>query len=190
MDLHTWMLNDLAGVRAKLTDGVLGRVPADRWHEQSDGGGSSITHLVLHLTRHQDLAVNSAVRDQSPLFVAHRSALGLANMPMWAGLGEREDTDVTTKVSPEALGTYLDEVFDSTAVWLDALGSMVLDTVVDTSRRLRDRAALPPAQLDWLHRMWADKPVWWFLQWPVIGHGHTHVGEATGVRNRLGFSPF
>jgi len=32
--------------------------------------------------------------------------------------------------------------------------------------------------------------VWWFLQWPVLGHGHAHVGEAISVRNRMGLSPF
>ena len=43
---------------------------------------------------------------------------------------------------------------------------------------------------DWLHDMWTDKPVGWFVQWECIGHGHTHVGEMVSVRNRMGLSPF
>ena len=38
--------------------------------------------------------------------------------------------------------------------------------------------------------MWLDRPVWWLLQWPVLGHGNAHVGEAISVRNRMGLSPF
>ena len=45
-------------------------------------------------------------------------------------------------------------------------------------------------ELDWLHGMWNAKPVWWLLQWPVVGHGHAHVGEAISVRNRMGLSGF
>ncbi len=188
MDLHTWMLNDLASVRAKLSDGVLARVPAEQWSTQA-GGGSSIAHLALHLTRHQDLAVNTAVRDHPPLFLRHREALGWASMPVGALIAEHEDGRASSTAAPAAITAYVDEVFETTATWLDGLGSMVLDSVPDAPRRLRDLAGLDD-EFGWLTTMWADKPVWWFLQWPVIGHGHTHVGEATAVRNRLGFSPF
>lgn len=189
VDLHTWMVNDIASVRAKLRDGVLARVPTDQWTSQADGGGSSISHLALHLARHHDLAVNTAIRDHEPLYLQHREALGHADMALGAGLEEHEDPGVSA-VPPAALSTYVDAVFDATGPWLDHLGSMVLDTVPDTRRRLRDHAGLSEDDFGWLHAMWADQPVWWFLQWPVIGHGHTHVGEATSVRNRLGFSPF
>src|SRR5258706_5525792 len=48
-----------------------------RWVEQADNGGSSIAHLLLHVARHQDLAVSTAIRNHPPLFAAHRAALGL-----------------------------------------------------------------------------------------------------------------
>jgi hypothetical protein len=28
------------------------------------------------------------------------------------------------------------------------------------------------------------------VQWPVIGHTNTHVGEMVSIRNRMGLSPF
>ena len=67
---------------------------------------------------------------------------------------------------------------------------MALDTVPDTGRRLTELADLTTDDVGWLHRMWSDKPVWWLVQWPVVGHGHAHVGEAISVRNRMGLSPF
>ncbi|HEX2785610.1 MAG TPA: hypothetical protein VHN36_18660, partial [Ilumatobacteraceae bacterium] len=62
-----------------------------RWVEQVDSGGSSIAHLVLHMARHQDLAITTAIRNHPPLFDAHREALGLDDAPPAVGLAEREN---------------------------------------------------------------------------------------------------
>jgi DinB superfamily len=190
MDVHTWIANDLHSIRNKLSDSVLNVVPKQRWVEQADSGGSSITHLLLHVARHQDLAVTTAIRNHIPLYVAHRQDLGLEDAAMSAGLPEREDTAISAIVPIDSLLAYVDAVFDATGAWLDDVGTMALDTVVDTSRRLADKADLSIDDVGWLHRMWDDKPVWWLVQWPVIGHGHAHVGEAISVRNRMGLSPF
>ena len=190
MDLHAWMLADLASVRSKLFDTVIGLVPRDQWRDQADGGGATLSGLLLHLGRHQDLAVNAVVRDHEPLFLDHRDALGLTDAPVHVGIAESEDRAVTRTVHTDALVDYLTAVFDRTEAWLADLGSLVLDSVPHTDHRLTQRALLHEHELPWLYRMWADKPIWWFVQWPVIGHGHAHVGEAISIRNRLGFSPF
>ena len=190
MNVHTWIRHDLESVRAKFRDSVLTVVPEQRWVEQADDGGSSIAHLLLHIARHHDLAVTTAIRDHEPLFAAHRAALGLAGTPSSVGLPEREDTSVSHAVHLEPLLAYFESVFDATAAWLDHVGSMALDTTPGTSGRLQAKADLSTDEVPWLHGMWSDKPVWWLLQWPVIGHGHAHVGEAISVRNRMGLSPF
>ncbi len=190
MDVHTWIANDLQSVRTKLSDSVLSVIPSQRWVEQADDGGSSIAHLVLHMARHQDLALATAIRNHPPLFVSHSLALGLAEAGPSAGLSEREDPEITAALPLGPLVGYLDAVFAATATWLAGVGTMALDTIPDTSRRLVDKAALSIDDVGWLHRMWADKPVSWLVQWPIIGHGHAHVGEATSVRNRMGLSPF
>ena len=48
MNVHTWIVNDLQSVRAKLDDSVLSVIPTQRWVEQVDDGGSSVAHLLLH----------------------------------------------------------------------------------------------------------------------------------------------
>lgn len=190
MDVHTWIANDLQSVRSKLSDSVLSVVPTQRWVEQVDDGGSSIAHVLLHIARHHDLAVTTAIRNHPPLFAAHRAALGLDGAASSAGLAEREDRSLSHAIRLGPVVAYVDAVFAATASWLDDIGSMALDTVPDTARRLAAKASLSDDEVPWLHRMWADKPVWWLLQWPVIGHGHAHVGEAISVRNRMGLSPF
>jgi hypothetical protein len=124
------------------------------------------------------------------MFAAHRRALGLDGTPASVGLPEREDTAVSHAVQRGQLLDYFEAVFDATSAWLADLGSMALDPPPGTGLRLESKAGLSTDEVGWLHRMWTDKPVWWLLQWPVIGHGHAHVGEAISVRNRMGLSPF
>jgi hypothetical protein len=190
MDLHQWMRSDLAGVRGKLFDSVVRLVPEDRWHEQADGGGSTLTHLLLHIARHQDLAVTAVARAHDALYLEHRDALGLGGAPAGAGLAEKEDLEVSAAVAAAPLLDYVGAVFDATEAWLEPLGSLVLDHVPDSGTRLTRHGALDEADLPWLYGMWRDKPLWWFVQWPVIGHGNAHVGEGISVRNRMGLSPF
>lgn len=190
VDLHAWMIADLASMRSKLFDSVIRMVPTSAWHEQADGGGSTITGLLLHLARHQDLAVNAVIRNHEPLFVEHREALGLAGFGPAVGLPEREQRDATALVAPMPLQEYVTAVFDRTAEWLAPLGSLALDIEPNTAYRLTNRAGLDADEVPWLYSMWEGKALWWFVQWPVIGHGHAHVGEAISVRNRMGLSPF
>lgn len=190
MDLRTWLLDSHADLRSKLTGAVVRQVPAERWAEQADGGGSSITWLLFHLARHHDLALTTAVRDHEPLFVEHRTALGLDGSAPGAGLTEREDHALSLAVDPDALVAYVDAVFDASRHWLDHLSVMALDITPDVLHRLERRAHLPTDELDWLYGMWTGRTVAWLVQWPVIGHGNAHLGEAISVRNRLGLSPF
>jgi hypothetical protein len=190
MDLLAWIDADLTGMRTRLFESVIAGVPMQRWHESADGGGSSIVHLLFHLARHQDLAVSTAIRNHAPRFAEHRGALGLLDADAWVGLAEREDTLMSSRVAPEALVDYVNDVFAASTAWLGRVGTMALDTIPDSGRRLAELGDLPVDEVPWLHRMWSDKAVWWLVQWPVLGHGHAHTGEAISVRNRMGLSPF
>ncbi len=190
MDLRAWLLDAQSDLRTRLFRQVIDVVPTQRWTEQVDGGGSSIAWILLHLARHQDLAITTAIRNHPPLYLAHRDMLSLADAPTSAGIAEREDAAVASAPSPEALVTYVDAVFRATHEWTEKLSSMALDSIPDTARRLEQLALLDPTEFDWMFAMWGAKTVGWFVQWPAIGHAQNHVGEALSVRNRMGLSPF
>lgn len=190
VDLHEWISTDLAAMRTRLFDGVLRLVPADRWHESVDGGGATLSGLVLHLARHHDLAVNTVIRGTEPLFAHQAINLELASSGPAIGISETEDRDATAAISPDALVQYATTVFDRTAAWLPTIDRDAFDLLPNAALRLTQHAGLTESELPWLFSMWADKKVWWMLQWPVLGHGHTHTGEATSLRNRMGLSPF
>lgn len=189
MKVRDWMLADHADVRERFERGVAGRVPLERWTEHADGGGSTIAWLVLHHTYHQDLAIETAVRNRPPLLDSRRAALGLAGCSPAAGLGESEDLDVVQALDLEALARYAADVHEATHAWMSEVATMALDTTTDSSARL-ERVGVRSDEVGWLHAMWDAKPVSWFARWEAIGHGHTHVGEMVSVRNRMGLSPF
>jgi len=85
------MISDFASMRSKLFDSVVRLVRAERWHEQVDGGGSTLAGLLVHIARHQDLAVNVVIRNHEPIFLEHREALGLQNQGLGVGLADRTD---------------------------------------------------------------------------------------------------
>ncbi len=189
MKVRDWMLADHGDVRERFERGVAGRVPLERWKEHADGGGSSIAWLVLHHSYHQDLAIQTVVRDQPPLLHERRADLGLDSFSPTAGLSEAEDPAVVAAVDLAGLVRYATDVHDATHGWMRAVATMALDTTTEASARI-ERVGVTRADVGWLHAMWDGKPVSWFARWEAIGHGHTHVGEMVSVRNRMGLSPF
>jgi hypothetical protein len=191
MDIQRWIAAEHAAVRTRFDSSIREHVPARLWSAEPPGGGPSITHLVFHATFHQDLALNTAIRDHPPLLTQFRDGLGLAAAAPWAGLGEAEDRAVTASIDLDALDVYAETTHEATARWISRLSALALDSIPDTSRRLDDHAGIPhDGDMGWLHAMWQGKTVAWFLQWECIGHGISHVGEMTNVRNRFGLSPF
>jgi hypothetical protein len=194
MHLRDWMISDHAGVIGRFEQAIVAHVPPDRWAEQVDGGGTSIAALLYHLTRHQDLAVNVAVRGVEAIWSTHATALGVADRSPSAGLSESEDPALTALLDLDVLMAYARAVHDGTQVWLGGFGDdgsleRLLDEVPATGARL-EAAGVSAADVPWLHTMWGGRSGGWLLQWPGLGHGHAHVGEATSIRNRMGLSPF
>lgn len=194
MHLRDWMISDHAGVIGRFEQAIVAHVPPERWTEQVDGGGTSIAALLYHLSRHQDLAVHVAVRGGPSIWSTHAVDLGITDVSPSCGLSESEDPTLTARLDIDALVTYARAVHDATQAWMATFGDdgsleHLLDEVPGTGDRL-EAAGVSAADVPWLHTMWGDKTVGWLVQWPGIGHGHAHVGEATSIRNRMGLSPF
>jgi len=191
VDLQQWIAQDHAFVLARFDSAIGSHVPVQRWKGGDDGETPTIAWLLFHMTVHQDLAVNTAIRNRPPLLAEHRDDLGIGHLPAWAGLAEAEDTAVTGALDLDRLLDYVRAVNSSTARWIDSLSVMALDSMPSNSYRLAHLADIPAeGEMSWLHAMWDAKPVSWLVQWECIGHGHAHVGEMVGIRNRLGLSPF
>jgi len=207
VDLRTWITTDLAAVRTRFRNGIVAHVPAERWKARlggtttdsgdlagrsgsTDRPSSSIAGLLFHMSYHHDLAINTAVLGRRPILTAHRDALGITEVTPAGGLAEREDPAIVDALDTAALVDYADAVIAATLDWMGHVAITAFDSIPDASWRIEQEAGVRRDDMPWLHDMWSGKPVSWFVQWEAIGHGHTHVGEMTGLRGQLGHSPF
>jgi hypothetical protein len=189
VDLRSWILADHGGLWTRLQSAVVAHVPTERWRERPGGAGASIAWLLLHVATHQDLAVQGVVRGEALVGKSWAGPLGLDDRFPAVALGEAEQPDVTARLDLDALAGYAATVHDATHRWLTDLDLARLDDVPDTSPRMQAGGAGDDV-VPWLHAMWKDKPVGWFIQWEAIGHVQGHLGEMISVRGRLGLSPF
>ena len=186
MELRDWILGEHNSVRNRFERSITEIVPVDRWRDPAGTGGSSIAYLLFHVTYHADLAVGPVLAGEEPRVHEWRDRLGLAGAGPSAGLGETEDTDLSSVVDPDALQGYADAVHTVTTGWIER-GD--LDATVDAPAAL-ERSGVSAADVPWLHSMWSGQPASFFVQWEAIGHRMNHLGEMVSVRNRLGLSPF
>lgn len=190
VELRTWIAAEHDGLRDRFDRAVGANVAPRHWRERAGDGGSSIAWLVFHSAWHEDLAMQAAVRGREPILTQWRDVLGLDAATASAGLGEAEEPDVTGALDLEALLAYAASVHGGTAGWLATADLSTLADVPPTGPRIASLAGVTATDVPWLHSMWTDKPVAWFLQWEAVGHRQGHLGEMVSVRSRLGLSPF
>ena len=190
MDLREWMTAEHTDVGNRFTDGVASRVPLDRWTEHPDAGGSCLAQLLFHVSLHADMALQAVICAKSPLVNSWRDRLGLTNLLPHKGLPEAEDAGVVANIQVPHLLHYAAAVHTETAAWIATADLTQLDEIPPASERLRKYGLVSVDSVPWLHAMWTDKPVSWFIQWECIGHVLNHLGEMVAARNRMGLSPF
>ena len=161
-----------------------------RFGEHPDQGGSCLAQLMFHASLHADLALHAVVMDAAPLIHHWRDRLGLAGLRPHQGLPEAEDPAVVSTIDVPALLDYAQAVHHATAEWVGAADLTMLDKIPPASDRLHASGGVSVEAVPWLHAMWADKPISWFVQWECSGHWLNHLGEMISVRNRMGLSPF
>jgi hypothetical protein len=191
VDLRSLLLAQHADVGTRLTNQVLARVPPDERDARPCAESSSITWLLWHTLRHQDVAVNAVVRRMDE--VLHRDGwtdrVGASAFPAGAGLAEADDRAAAAQLDAGAVEAYAAALWADTAAWLGAVTPAELDRVPDAAAGLR-RAGVPAESYPWLYRMWDGKGVAFHVSWETVGHGYNHLGEMVHLRNELGRGGF
>lgn len=188
MDIRSWIIGDLESLGNRLSNTIFSVIPASRMTERVDNGGVVATYVAWHTARHHDIAVNGVLRGTDEVLDNWAARIGIDG-DTWRGLAEMEDLDLIPQLDPAAVTGYLLAVISNTRSWAADADLSVLDTVPDSGAALR-RIGTPTDRFDWLYAMWDGKPAPFFLSWEAIGHGYSHLGELTSIRNRMGLSPF
>ena len=163
--MHTWIVNDLESVRKQVE-----RLRTERGSQATLGRTSRQRRVVdrpLAAARRPASGPRDATRPSAitrRCSSAHRAALGLGDArPVRRARRARGSVTSagrsrSTRCSPTSTRCSQRRERGSTtsARWR----STPFPTAVG---RLGDKAGLAVDDVDWLHRMWADKPVWWLV---------------------------
>ena len=188
MDLRNWIISDLESLEARLTNGVLARIPQERRAERLDDNGVAPIYALWHMSRHHDVAVNRIIRGRGEVIESWTARVGIGD-DLWRGLAEAQDQDLVELLDPDGVDGYTCAVIERTIEWLGNADLSVLEQVPDSPAALVALGA-PEERFGWLYSMWEGKPASFFLQWEAVGHGYNHLGELISLRNRMGLSPF
>ncbi len=153
-------------------------------------GGNSIAWLLWHMSRLEDVVVNTLLRGSPEVLDQDGwvATLGVEARDIGTSNSDDEVAGFSQRVDVAALGTYRAAVGRETRAWARAADFDSLAAPPDVEARL---AAAPPAlhqRAQWLIKFWAGKPALALLSFAVVGHAFVHFGEAQTIRKRLGHS--
>jgi hypothetical protein len=150
-------------------------------------GVNSIAWLLWHITRFEDLVINTVLRGTGEVLDRDDwlARLRLTSRLAGTGSGDDELADFASAVEPGALLAYRVAAGRETRAWVAAAPDSALAGVPNVEERL----ARAPLTLDeraaWVRALWANKTGYALLSLPILDHGHLHLGEARATRGLL-----
>jgi hypothetical protein len=183
--LHTASVSGEHG--PSLEDSLCDGLTPGQMRERPDGL-NSIVWLLWHMTRFEDVVVNTVLRGKPEVLDgAWLARLGIDTRLIGTGSTDDEVADFSTKVDPLLVREYRAAVGLRTRRWAEREARWDdLASVPDVAARL---AAAPTAlddRAEWVRALWSRRTGLGLLALPVIGHGYIHIGEARVTRARLG----
>jgi hypothetical protein len=183
--LHTASVSGEHG--PSLEDSLCDGLAPEQMCERPDGL-NSIAWLLWHMTRFEDVVVNTVLRGRPEVLDgAWLARLGVDTRLVGTGSTDDEVASFSTTVDPIVVREYRAAVGLRTRRWAEREADWdALATVPDVAARL---AAAPTAlddRAEWVRALWAKRTGLGLLALPVIGHSYIHIGEARVTRSRLG----
>jgi hypothetical protein len=184
MDLASWLVAEHDDSMFRLTTQLLEVVPHEH-RRRRIAGSNSIDWTLYHIARHATLGLRVAGHDPAMSDSLLAGVAAELTAPD-AGLQEPEQPWLEL-IDSELIETYLLSVLDEVRAFLARTSEFESEAVSAVSAGLR-AAGIDEEQYGWLYRQWSAPHL--LRRWVLVGHVTFHVGEASGVRNQLGFSPF
>jgi hypothetical protein len=183
--LHTAAVSGEEG--PSLEDSLCDGLSPDLMRERP-GGLNSIVWLLWHMTRFEDVVVNTVLRGAPEVLDgAWLARLGIDTRLIGTGSSDDEVASFSTTVDPLLVRDYRAAVGRRTHRWAEREADWdALAAVPDVAARL---AAAPTAlddRAEWVRALWSKRTGLGLLALPVIGHSYIHIGEARVTRARLG----
>lgn len=170
-----------------LEDSLCDGLTAEQMRERP-GGMNSIVWLLWHMTRFEDVVVNTVLRGEPEVLDQEGwiERLGIDSRLIGTGSSDEEVGDFSSQVDPATVRAYRAAVGRETRNWAATADFDVLDAVPDVAARLSKGPAAIGERAAWVQRLWESRTGHGLLSLPVIGHSYIHIGEARVTRGRLG----
>ena len=174
---NIWSLHD--EVLTELSSEQIQLIPAT--------GQNSIAWLLWHITRIEDMTINTFTMDQAQVWNKDWSnRLGYPSPDCGAGMNDEEVAAFSAAIIPEVLLEYRAAVGQQTRRSVSKLTAaqsreIVPDTVV---HRLVGEGSIS-AQAHWLYEFYTHRTHAFFLTRTATSHNFVHLNEASRVAKKL-----
>ena len=150
-------------------------------------GHESIAWFMWHITRCEDIVVNSVLRrDAQVLDDDWCGRLGVSSRIMGTGMTDEETEDLSSAVDLGALIDYRDAVGLRTREYVQPLDFDSLDLLAEAPAATAAAAGAVGPNGGWVGSFWDGRTRGWFLSWVVLGHSYQHLAEVSHVATLLG----
>jgi hypothetical protein len=148
---------------------------------------NSIAWIIWHMTRFEDVVVNTIIRGLPEVLDRERwlPQLGISDRLAGTGSGDAEVSDLSARIEIPALLAYRASVGRATRAWAEGVDFTTFDAVPDVAARLNGAPMALDERAAWVRDLWQGRSAHWLLTLPVIGHGHMHIGEARVTRGLI-----
>jgi hypothetical protein len=170
------------------------RMLADLTEEQvrrpPSPGVNTLTWLIWHMARVEDIGVNRFVTDGEQVFDTGdwSTRLGVDRRDLGTGMTPDEVLDLSARIDVPALHDYWDAVEERTVTVVQGLCPENLDTILDATHVQRvfahDELDTPDAL--WVRDYMENQPRGFFLIHLGLTHIYVHWGEAQAIRGLYG----
>ncbi len=174
---HAWSLHD--EVLTGLSGEQIQTIPA--------AGQNSIAWLLWHITRIEDMTINTLTMDQAQVWNKEWSnRLGYKSPDCGAGMNDDEVATFSAAIIPEVLLEYRAAVGLQTRLSIDKLTvtqsrEIVPDPIV---QRLVEEGSIN-ANANWLYEFYTHRTRAFFLTRTATSHNFIHLNEAGRVAKKL-----
>lgn len=196
MDLRQRFLTDHARLHPAAVSDHQGHSLLDPLLDQLDDadlrarppGLNSISWILWHMTRFEDVVVSVALNDRPDLLTRGNwlDRLGLNSALVGTGSGDDEVEQFGAGVNLTALHAYREATGRETRAWASTVDFAILDRVPDLAASFGRYPGAFDERSAWVQSLWHGWTGHDLLALPVIGHGHMHLGEARVTRSQLG----
>lgn len=151
-------------------------------------GLNSIVWMLWHITRFEDVVVNTVLRGEREVLDREGwlERLGVETRLVGTGSSDEEVSNFGATVDPSLVRAYRAAVGRETRLWASVADFGSLDQVPDVAARLAQAPTAIDERVAWVRALWETRTGHGLLALPVLGHSYIHIGEARVTRSHLG----